>query len=495
MGLSLDGLIRALSPQWGLRRELARRTYEAIQSTPQRRPKGNNSSANAALYPAGDKLRAYARHLDENHDLAIGILDTLVNNIVGTGITVEPMVARKNGALVEKLNDQIRTLWDAWADRPEVTRTYALPSVERLACRSWLRDGEVLAQLVNGRRADLAHTTEVPFSIEMLEADFLPTDYVDEKKGIWHGVQMDAWGAPRIYWLHKQHPGDKSSFAISTAANLKTIKAEDAIHLKFARRFHQVRGVSIFHGVLGRLDDIKMYEESELIAARVAAAFTAFIKKSADLAGATTNAAGNRSFEMSPGFVFDNLLPGEDVGMISSDRPNTNLAAFVGDQMRRVASGTGTSASSISKRYDGTYSAQRQEMVEVAPNYKVMRDYFIAHFMQPIYRRFIDMAVMSGQINVPAGVDAYKCAWFGVGQPWIDPEKETKADALAVESRFKSRHQIIRERGGDPRQVDEQLKREREQDKANGVEPIVKKPEAPAEEPADANETDSEAAA
>lgn len=464
---AVSRVILALSPRWALARETARRTYEAVKSSPQRRPKGSNVSANASLYPAGDKLRAYARHLDENHDLAIGILDVLVNNIVGTGITVEPMIARKNGKLIDKVNNEIRALWDEWAERPEVTRTYSLAGVQRLACRAWLRDGEVMAQLVTGNRSDLAHYSDVPLSLEMLEADFLPFDLVDESRRLVHGVQLDAWGKPLVYWLHKGHPGEMYGLRPAIQSELKPVPAYNLVHLKFARRFHQIRGVSIFHGVLTRLDDIKDYEESERIAARVAAAFTAMITLPSDVSGARTNANGDQAFEMSPGMVFRGN-PGETVETISSDRPNPNVAAFITDQMRRVASGVGSSASSISKNYNGTWSSQRQEIVETAPSYKVMRDTFIAQFMQVIYQLFIDMAIAAGRVSIPAGVDPYKCAWHGVGMPWVDPEKETKADILAIQSRLKSRHQVIRERGGDPRIVDDQIRREREIDSLVG---------------------------
>ena len=40
-------------------------------------------------------LRKACRDLDENHDLAIGVLDDLVNWVVGTGLTIEPMAALK----------------------------------------------------------------------------------------------------------------------------------------------------------------------------------------------------------------------------------------------------------------------------------------------------------------------------------------------------------------------------------------------------------------
>ena len=41
--------------------------------------------------------------------------------------------------------------------------------------------------------------------------------------------------------------------------------------------------------------------------------------------------------------------------------------------------------------------------------------------------------------------------------PWIDPKKEVEADVLLVDNGFKSRPQVIRERGGDPATVEKEL--------------------------------------
>ena len=60
---------------------------------------------------------------------------------------------------------------------------------------------------------------------------------------------------------------------------VKTVPAEICSHLAFKKRLHQLRGVSMLHGVIVRLADLKDYEESERVAARIAAAFTMYIKK------------------------------------------------------------------------------------------------------------------------------------------------------------------------------------------------------------------------
>jgi len=470
-----------------------KRSYDAAKTSPHRKRPTVEQSGDAAVQQAGIKLRLWARHLDENHDLAIGALDTLVNNIVGTGLTAEPMVTTTNGGPADRVNRQLREAWKQWIETPEVTGEYAFSEVQRLVCRSWLRDGEVLAQHVEGE-GRIKHLGGVPYSLELIEADYLPLDYFNAKTGIIHGVEKDAWGRPRAYHLYLEHPGNASvGFYLPSDRNTKRVSADQIVHLKFTRRLKQTRGVSVFHGVITRLDDLKDYEESERIAARVAAAFTGYIKKSPDLAS-TLNAEGDRTFEMNPGMIFDNLLPGEEVGTVASNRPNTALGDFRNAMMRAIASGVGASYSSISKDYSGTYSAQRQEMVEASPAYRRMREYFIASFMRPVYQRFVDMAVLSGAVTVPRGIDAralYAVDFGGVASPWIDPKKEIEADKLAVEAGFKSRHLVIRERGYDPRVIDEQREAD-DQAPEPLPNPLDLAPPSPADDEPDDDDQDGE---
>ena len=43
---------------------------------------------------------------------------------------------------------EIRTRWSEWSVSPEVTGSFTRPMLERLMLRTWLRDGEVFAQMV-----------------------------------------------------------------------------------------------------------------------------------------------------------------------------------------------------------------------------------------------------------------------------------------------------------------------------------------------------------
>jgi lambda family phage portal protein len=474
---ALESFIESISPKWAAmrgywrQRASAMRFYEAGQASIYRKQPGAHGSPDSTMEKARTNVRDWARHLDENLDLGIGLLDDLVNKIVGTGIVIEPNVTTSTGKPRKKLNRDIAKALRQWCRNPEVTGEMHFGEAQRQMVRAWLRDGEMLIQHVSGSRGRIQHFGGVPYSLEMIEADFLPFDVNDESLNIIHGVQKNAWGRPRAYWLLKNAP-DNSFLKRQTAdEDLKRVPADRMTHLKFTRRIKQTRGISIFHGVAHRLEDIKDIEDSERIAAKVDANLTAFIRKGADFDITKTidengDALPERRLKMQAGMIFDKLLPGEDVGTIASNRPNNGVTEFRKGQLKAVAAGTGTSYSSIARDYDGTYSSQRQERVELEPAYGKMRDYFIWQVLQVIYQHFIDAAILSGAVTVPASVeleDLYQCIYIAPPLPWVDPDKESKADERAVLNGFKTRQHVIRERTGrDPTEVMEQTQLEME---------------------------------
>ena len=458
----LDKTINALSPRWGYRRAQFRQAlaaYEAAKPSRLRKTGADNSSGDAVVGVAGAALRGYSRQLEQNYDIAESVLKVLINNTVGhNGISREPMPRKKDGTLHAEFAKQLLSLWTDWALMPEVTGEHDYAAMERLAARTWFRDGELLIQLLEGKVNGLDHGTRVPFSVELIESDHLPFDYDDESKGITQGVERNAWGRPRAYHIYKEHPGGTGyRFEYKT----KRVGADRMLHPKIANRIRQARGVSVFAAVLRRLEDLKDYEESERIAARVAAALTGFIKKGqADTYSAPDDGNTDRAFSMKPGMIFDGLREGEDVGTIDSNRPSSLLTPFHDAMTRFTAAGTGTSYSSISKNYNGTYSAQRQELVEGWGNYMAITSLLVGQISRPIWRRFVSTAIASGLVKLPRDLDIhtlYDADFRGPAMPWIDPVKEATGNKLLDRAGYKSPQQIIRDRGGNPSDTMEQI--------------------------------------
>ncbi|WP_368900359.1 phage portal protein [Mixta calida] len=465
----------AIAPGWAVaraRNRLMLQAYEAAHPSRLHKAKREGRSADTAVFAAGTSLREQARWLDENHDIVIGLLDKLEERVVGAeGIQVEPQPLDRDGNLHEEFATQLAALWSEWSVRPEVTGMFTRAEMERLLLRSALRDGEVFSQLVRGPVTGLQHATQVQFSIEMLEADFVPFN-INSTSGqqIRQGVIVNSWGRPTGYRVYKNHPAGLYGFG----SELKTISAQNMLHLAMRKRLHQLRGVSLLHGVITRLSDIKDYEESERVAARIAAALGFYIKRG-DAATYDSDGDGpekkRRHFDIAPGMIFDDLEPGEDIGMIESNRPNVHLHEYRNGQLRAVASGTRSNYSSIARDYNGTYSSQRQELVEGFEGYNVLQNWFVGQYSRPVYRAFVDMARLSG-LKIPADVDpasVRNAIYLGPVMPWIDPAKESDSWKSIVRGGAGTEAEWVRARGRSPAEIKRQRLREMEFNRQHGL--------------------------
>ncbi|SDS21056.1 phage portal protein, lambda family [Halopseudomonas xinjiangensis] len=453
----IDRLIAPFAPGAVAQRLAARRliqAYEAAKPSRTHKAKGEPHSADLAISLAGKSLREQARWLDENHDLVTGLFDRLEERVVGgAGIGVEPLPLTLDGEVHLEFAAQIKSAWAEWSLRPETSGELSRPQMERLVCRTWLRDGEALAQKLRGRVANYEYKTSIPFALELLEPDYLPLEYNDPSRGILQGVERDAWRRVRRYHLHKSHPGDMQGYYQDT----KPVEADRIIHIAYRKRLRQNRGVPLLHAVLIRLAEIKDYEESERVAARISAALAMYIKKGVpDLYTAPKDGAERRSFSIAPGMIFDGLEPGEDVGMINSNRPNPFLEGFRNGQLRAVAAGTRSAYSTVARSYDGTYSAQRQELVESQLGYDQLQHDFVDYWCRPVYREWLSMAIASREIVVPGDVDpltAYAAVYQGPVMPWINPVHEANAWETLVEAGFSDEAEVARARGRNPQEL------------------------------------------
>lgn len=472
----IDKVVMAVDPVRGLARINARHVanlYEATQKTQYRKNKRTTGSGDREAGFAVQDLREQARYLEQNYDVAKGALDVLETNIVGTGIVIEPQVTDLAGELLVDLNDDLFGLYEEWTENPEVSKEHSWADSQRLAARSLFRDGEIFCSHIVGDAPKYRHDTVVPYSIELLESDFVPWDYHDDKMNIKHGIARNDWFAPVRYYVYKNHPSDANLFS-KASFDMKEVSAKRMTHVKLTSRVRQSRGISAFSTVMIRLDGLKEFEDSERIAARIASAqVLAITRNGLPAASMFPQQSGEpRSFSVSPGAVWDGLQPGESVEVLSSNRPNNNIDAYRSTQLKSASSGLRVSNSSLSKNYDGTYSAQRQELVEQYGSYAILRQFFVNRFMKPVWRNFIDSAVLSGAIKVPRGLDPktlYKAEYRGAPMPWIDPAKEIEAEVQQIEHLLKSKSEVMRERNRDPRSVRKQIKQDADEEKKLGI--------------------------
>ncbi|WP_061783446.1 phage portal protein [Shewanella putrefaciens] len=473
----INDALAIFAPRLALQREAAAMSYrnlkgyEAANPSRTHRAKKESRGANQAVFAAGKSLREQARWLDENHDLSIGILDRFEERVIGAqGIVVEPQPRSISGEILDELANDIQRRFATWSLRCDVTGRFSRPELERLVLRSALRDGDVFGQHVMGKVSKFGHPNEqgTQYSIKALEADFIPYESNEPSKRVRQGLEVNAWGQVVNYHVLLDHPADQVGFRYKT----KAVAASNMMHLGLFKRLHQLRGVSIFHGILTRLADIKDYEESERVAARIAAALAFYIKRGDASHYVMDDAVSSREIPIAPGMTFDDLKPGEDVGMIESNRPNVHMVEFRNGQMKAVAAGSRGSYSSIARDYKGSYSSQRQELVEQDESNRIMQQWFCAGWSRPVFRNFLKMEMLNKQdpLVLPPDIDIrtlFDAVYYGPTMPWIDPRKEAEGWEMMIAANVATEADWTRARGRNPTEVKRQRKREVEYNREN----------------------------
>ena len=415
----------------------------------------SGTSADAEIKASFKSLRNRARQLCRDNDYARQALRSIQNNVIGHGIRHQGQVRMlRGGKLDEAINGQIHEAWERWGNknRCDVSGILGLHDIERLLVRSLAESGEVFIRMIKRPFGD----SRVPFALQVLEADYLIDDDVPQAKDgntVRMGIEVDGYLRPQAYHFYANHPGD--TYAGNPRSNGRRIRvpADEVIHLFLPERPGQTRGVTWFASALMRLHMLQGYEEAEVVRARASSALMGFITSpEGELVGDEVY-EGERVSEFQPG-VFKYLAPGESVTVPDLNSPDGQLEPFTRSMLRAVAAGIGVSFESVSKNFsESNYSSSRLSLLEERDTYRVLQRYMIENFHQIVFERWLDMAVLSGELSLPgyeSNPDRYRASrWVPRSWEWVDPQREVDAYKTAVRCGFKTLGQVIAEQGGD----------------------------------------------
>ena len=459
----LEKAISIISPEWACKRAFyaeSLRSYEA----------GEVSRFNDGWVPVNtdtenseksqrDLIKARARYLEDNSDIAGAAIGGIVRNVVGTGI--KPQARTGN----EELNKQIEALWAEWsrAENCDITGQQTFEELQALLLRRKVVDGEIFIKKTVTRGG------KFPLRLQVIKSDLLSQYMLTAPKTgnvIRSGVELDSHLKPLAYWIDKKTPDGFIQY------DPDRVPAGEIIHLWTRKQPDQIRGVSDLAPIIKRLKDTQDYLDAETVAARIAACFSVFITTQDGTAGKVGRIGNTRDPEnkklqsLRPGMI-KYLAPGEKVETASPSRGMANAKDYIAIQERLAGAGLGMSYELMSRDFDkSSFSSARQGMLEDRKTFEPMQHYLAEHLCGPIYREWLDLCVMAGLLNIPdyyANREQYQaCEWVTPGWAWIDPSKEVNADIVALQNGGKTMSQWCAERGYDWREQLEQMAKEKE---------------------------------
>jgi lambda family phage portal protein len=145
---------------------------------------------------------------------------------------------------------------------------------------------------------------------------------------------------------------------------------------------------------------------------------------------------------------------------------------FTKTVLRRIASGLGLSYASLSNDLrEVNYSSTKVGLQTEREMWRMLQDWWIASFLQPLYVRWLEAATLSGELVLP-GADWRRFAavkWVPRGWPWTEPQREVQASETELRLGLTSRQRILAEQGSNFADVLEELAQEREMAAVAGV--------------------------
>lgn len=477
----LDAVIGYISPEAGARRQAWRKSLEEARNY----DAGNYGRLNAGWIAYNqsaeqtdrynrETVRARARDLERNSDMANSIVGAYKRNVVGLGWTLQAQTDS------EALNDQIEAAWRKWCRRRncDVTETQSLMQMARMAVERKKVDGGILFKKCYMRGG------VVPLRLQALEVDELdPMVTTPKHKGnrVVGGIEYNSYNRPVGYWIRQ--------YSIDGFEQIEPtyVPEKNMIFLFSKRRPSQIREMSDLAPTISRIRDANEFMTAVSVKERIAACLSVFIKKTIPTVGigggigrGGLQDAGQRfSYDgktISPGMIKE-MNAGDEIQVVNPTGQATDAAQYVKLQQRLIGAGQGLSYEATSRDMSqSNYSSARQGIIEDEQTYIEDKELFIECFLDEVYESFIISGVLSGLFVIPDFWDSEKKEkylaheWVAAPRRWIDPLKETQAMKIALQTGQKTFQQACAENGQDWKKVVEAMAEARSYGLDHGIE-------------------------
>lgn len=445
-------------------------------------------------------LRTRSRDLSRNAPIGGAAINTVVSNVIGTGLSMklnpDTKYLRMSDEQADEWKREVEAEWLLWCNSTncDSSRVMNFYGVQSLALRSMLESGDVVALTPAIKKKNFPYS----LAIQLIEADRLSNEgRKADTQTMVAGVKIDQDGAAVSYSISKQHPGSlKKNLMewVNVDAYGKNGR-KNVLHLFDKRRPGQVRGVPYLAPVIEHLKQLSRYSEAELQAAVISAAFAVFIKMDPEafqslFEGESSDRYlksaqswnGEVSMDMESSKVV-NLLPGEEPVSPDLGRPNVNFDPFFLSMIKQVGATLEIPFEVLIKHFSSSYSASRAAMLDFWRIVRIRRDFMATNFCEPIKDLWFEEAVAIGRVKAPGFFSdirirqAYtRCTWVGDSPGSIDPEKEVNAAQKRIDLGISTREkESIAYDGGDWEANHKQLAKEqsmrKEDDLVQEVEP------------------------
>ena len=437
----LDKAISWVAPQTGLKRWHARTQMALLGGfTGARHDRRQTQTWNAYSGSADNvslddlpTLRDRSRDLLRNAPLATGAVNTVITNVIGTGLRPQSHIDRKVLKQYFKSEDDMEE-WEAEAERIfaiwansqncDLTRNQTFTDMQALLLRSCLESGDVFVLRKYRERKGCPFGT----TLQIIEADRVASQPADPDN-IVAGIEIDTDGAPVAYHVLNHNPDDPERGVVESVRvpAFDNLGNKQVLHIFVRTRPDLTRGIPYLAPVIESLKQLDRYTEAEIAAAVISSMFTIFVKSETEdgllpMGSEQGKTAKSGDYKMSPGAILD-LQPNEAIEIADPKRPNQAFDGFVQSILRQIGVALEIPFEILIKHFTASYSAAQAALVEAWKTFSTRRKWISAQFCQPVYEMVITEAVAKGYLKAPGFFSNPFVRAAYLGTEWIGPPR------------------------------------------------------------------------
>lgn len=409
---------------------------------------------NTSIAREAKLIRTRARLLINNSPNVSGALRKIINNVVYKGI--KPQVQFQS----RRKEKQTEELWQSWQKSQDLWK------LQKQVLRHLIVDGGIFLHFYTDK-----DNAVCPLGIELMTLDRLDESIngkLENGNFAFKGIELDARKNVVAYHI-KEEQGYAFYMGLNFLQESKRILAKELLLIFNQEYVGQLLPVSWLHSVIMTMHNFDEYQESEQIAARLAAAFGVFLKTSAEYSGYSLNGLGggtdsqNRPVSMNNYITsgrIDTLPPGTEIEIVENKRPGSNYVEYSKQCQKTVSSGMGLSYENFSNDFsEASFSSARTAILEERRGYEVLQEFLIQYFLLPVWEKFEEYAKDFGMVG---SKEEIKVRWQRPGWGWVDPVKDSNAKKVQYEMGMTSLGILCAEQGYDFEEI--ALQRQKEQE-------------------------------
>ncbi len=423
----LDQSLSYLFPRWGVKRAMWREAASVHDSSRSgRRTRLDENWPSAQSLRLGQtttdlldiqEMRSRAYQVMKKNPLGRGMIERVVDNVIGEGMILIPKTDSKD------FNAEVKERFAEWMDRADMRGIFTGAEIQRHMQRAYERDGDVgMVRVVHrGKpRLQLVRAARINTPDRLLGDD-----------NVKDGIRMDKWGKPLKFYVgtHTQ----------SGVTDHKIVDAHNFIYYPRMDDFDDVRGTSAFGPIFPLLGQIDGYIDAVVIAARMAAVFGLIMKgansnKQFSNLPTIQNSQGDaqKAVTLEDGMV-KYMGQQDDVVQVQAQQPMEQTPQFIAVLVRLL--GVPFAMPLELTLLDFSQTNLSSARVAILQFYRAMmgkQQSFNKVVMTPIYRWWLAREIKTGVLTTKEPELWMPHQFQPRGWQWLDPLKDQQAALLEL---------------------------------------------------------------